>query len=59
MVPVAGFEPARPKAGDFESPKSTIPSHWHQYVKVYIKQLIKSRGNNEIYIWFNVHNTIY
>ena len=31
MVPKAGLEPARPKAGDFESPASTIPplGHWH------------------------------
>jgi hypothetical protein len=28
MVPVAGLEPARLTAKDFESSKSTIPSYW-------------------------------
>ena len=29
LVPKAGLEPARPKAGDFESPASTIPPLGH------------------------------
>lgn len=29
MVPVTGLEPVRLTAEDFESSKSTIPSHWH------------------------------
>jgi hypothetical protein len=30
LVPVAGLEPARLAAGAFETPMSTIPTHWHR-----------------------------
>ena len=42
VVPVAGLEPARREAVDFESTKSTIPSHWHKNkVCDYIYYLLK------------------
>jgi len=30
LVPVAGLEPASLAAGAFETPMSTIPTHWHR-----------------------------
>ena len=33
LVPVAGLEPARLAAGAFETPMSTIPTHWHLFIK--------------------------
>ena len=32
LVPVAGLEPARLAAGAFETPMSTIPTHWHVFI---------------------------
>lgn len=40
MVPERGFEPLHPKAGDFESPMSTIPSLWLEVEIIVVYSLI-------------------
>ena len=47
MVPAAGLEPARPKAADFESAKSTIPSCWH-FLAVYHKKIKPSLNKTQV-----------